>query len=102
MDVDEESAESDNPLKAIDWLVERFRVPLEGSAAEVSESWSEFEAIVVYATQFISLSTMEYRSVWRRLFHAPNSSKWSNILSLASHLFLFQYLMASLSKLFHR
>ena len=84
IDEGQESAESDNPLKAIDRLVERFRVPLEGVAAEVSEIRSEFEAIVVYATQFISLSTMEYRSVWWRLFHAPNSLEWCNILNLAS------------------
>ena len=43
--------------------------------------------MVQYATQFISLSTMEYQSVWWRLFHAPNSSEWSNVLSLATLLF---------------
>ena len=30
---------------------------------------------------------MEYQSVWWRLFHAPNSSEWTNILCLASLLF---------------
>ena len=83
----QESAKSENPLNAIDRLVERFRVPLEGAAAEVSEIRCEFEAMISYATQFISLTTMEYQSVWWRLFHAPNSSEWSNILSLASLLF---------------
>ena len=76
-----------DPLDAIDRLVERFRFPLEGAAAEVSEIRGEFETMVEYATQFISLSTMEYQSVWWRLFHAPNSSEWSNVLCLASLLF---------------
>ncbi len=76
----QESAERENPLNAIDRLVERFRIPLEGAAADVSEIRGEFEAIVSYATQFISLSTMEYQSVWWRLFHAPNSSEWSTVL----------------------
>ena len=53
----------------------------------MSEIHSEFEELVVYATQFISLSTMEYRSVWWRLFHVPNSSEWFNVLSLANLLF---------------
>lgn len=83
----QESTGSENPLDTIDRLVERFRVPLEGAAAEVSEIRGEFEAMVSYASQFISLSTMEYQSVWWRLFHAPNSSEWSNVLSLASLLF---------------
>jgi len=38
-----ESAGSENPVNAIDRLVERFRVPLEGAAAEASEIRGEFE-----------------------------------------------------------
>ena len=53
----------------------------------MSEIRGEFEATVLYASQFISLSTMEYQSVWWRLFNAPNSSEWSNVLSLARLLF---------------
>lgn len=83
----EGTQQSEDPLDAIDRLVERFRFPLEGAAAEVSEIRGEFETMVEYATQFISLSTMEYQSVWWRLFHAPNSSEWSNVLCLASLLF---------------
>ena len=83
----EETQGSENPLDAIHRLVERFRVPLEGAAAEASEIRWEFEAMILYATQFISLSTMEYQSVWWRLFHAPDSSEWSNVLCLASLLF---------------
>jgi len=64
---------SEDPLDAIDRLVECFRFPLEGTAVEVSEIRREFAAMVQYATQFISLSTMEYQSVWWRLFRAPNS-----------------------------
>ena len=78
---------SEDPLDAIDRLVECFRFPLEGTAVEVSEIRREFAAMVQYATQFISLSTMEYQSVWWRLFHAPNSSEWPNILCLATLLF---------------
>ena len=46
------------------------------------EIHGEFDAMILYAAQFISLSTMEYQSVWWRLFHALNSSEWSNVFSL--------------------
>ena len=85
----DETQKSEDPLDAIDRLVDRFKFPLEGvsESAEISEIRGEFETMVSYATQFISLSTMEYHSVWWRLFHAPNCSEWSNILCLASLLF---------------
>lgn len=75
----EDMQASENPLDAIDWLVKRFKIPLEGAAAETSEIRGEFEAMVSYATQFISFSTMKYQLVWWRLVHAPNSSEWSNL-----------------------
>ena len=85
--LDEVQESTESPLTAIDRHVEHFRIPLEGAAAEVSEIHGKFEAVVSYATEFISFSTMEYQSVWWRLFHAPNSSQWSNILILAGLLF---------------
>ena len=38
-------------------------------------------------SNFISLSTLDYQSVRWRLFNSPNSSEWSNILTLATLLF---------------
>jgi len=40
-----------------------------------------------YACQYISLSTLEYRAVWWRLFHAPVSPEWGNVLTLVELLF---------------
>ena len=77
----------ENPMDAIDRLVEHFKVPLEGADAKLDEIRWEFEAMLSYAGQFISLSTLDYQSVWWRLFNAPNSSEWSNILKLATLLF---------------
>ena len=36
---------------------------------------------------YISLSNMDYQSVWWRLFHSPNSLEWSNVLTLTKLLF---------------
>ena len=94
-------AVSENPLNAIDRLAETYKVPLEGAGTEIDEIRIEFEAMVTYAVPFMSLSTLDYQSVWWRLFHAPNSSEWSNIVILATLLFPYQHQMAQLKEYFH-
>ena len=86
-DQSDSDEDGEDPFKAIDQLTERFKFPLEKAGADLSEMRSEFEAMISYATQFISLATMEYQSVWWHLFHAPNKSEWSNVLILANLLF---------------
>ena len=76
-----QQTESDDPLDAMDRLVEQFRFPLERATAEVLEVRREFETMIQYGSQFISL---DYQAVWWRLFHAPNASEWSNVLCLVS------------------
>ena len=62
----------ENPMDAIDRLVERFKTPLEGANSQLDEICCEFEAMVSYAGQFISLSTLDYsraseqRTLWER------------------------------------
>ena len=78
----------ENPLVAIDTLVENFKVPLrEGADAQLDDIHCEFEAMVSYAGQFISLSILYYQSVWWRSSHVPNSAEWANALTLAPLLF---------------
>ena len=78
--------ENDN-LEAIDRLVTRFTIPLQSAGAQIEEIHTQFDALLKYATQYVSLSTMDYRGVWWRLFHAPNASEWTNALMLAELLF---------------
>ena len=40
-----------------------------------------------YVVHFISLSTLDYRSVWWQLFNAPSKSDWQNSLLLIELLF---------------
>ena len=66
----------ENPMDTIDRLVEHFKT------RELILSWMKsVVSLVSYASQFISSSTLDYQSVWWRLFHAPN---WSNVLKLAT------------------
>ena len=61
--------------------------PLLKANARVEAIHSEFESMLEYACQYISLSTLEYRAVWWRLFHAPVSPEWGNVLTLVELLF---------------
>ena len=56
-------ADNEYPLNAIDRLVEAYKVPLKGAGAEVGEICIEFEVMMAYAVQFISLSTLDYQGV---------------------------------------
>ena len=76
-----------NPLDEVLRLVTRFKVPLLGAEAETGEIHREFTEMMDYAASFISLSTLEYRSVWWRLFNAPTKCDWRSALLLVQLLF---------------
>ena len=52
-----------------------FRVPLEAANANLNEICHEFNPILSYYGQFVSL-------VWWCLFYSPNSAELSNVLVL--------------------
>ena len=83
----EKALEEENDLQAVDRIVERFTVPLESAGSNTAEIHAEVVEIMQYASQYFSLSTMDYRSVWWRLLHAFNASEWGNALLLVQLLF---------------
>ena len=83
----EKALQEDNDMVAIDRLVQRFSIPLQGAGDDTDELVKEFREMISYASQYIALSVLDYHSVWWRLFHAPSSSEWPNILILAELLF---------------
>ena len=72
-----------DPLEPIQRLGVRFKVPLESAGVDINKLRDEFYDMMLYATQFISLATLDYRTVWWRLFHSPNSSSWPQFFKLA-------------------
>jgi hypothetical protein len=83
----DESSECDPPMEAIVRLGVRFKHPLESNGVDIEQLKDEFHDMITYASQFISLATLDYQSVWWRLYHAPNMSSWCNILQLVQLLF---------------
>ena len=79
----------ENPHSAapIDRLGERFEQPLVSAGVDITERRKEFIEQLEHSTQFISLSTLSYKEVWWRLFHALCASQWTNILTLAKLIF---------------
>lgn len=60
----------------------KFKTPLESAGVSIEELRTEFMDVLEHATQFISLSTLNYQEVWWKIFHSPYASEWSNILTL--------------------
>ena len=83
----EKAVEEEDDLAAIDRIVERFATPLLGAEADTNAIKGEFANMIEYAVQYMAIATLDYHSVWWRLFHAPNSAEWSNVLILAELLF---------------
>ena len=83
----EKALEEENDMAAIEQLVARFAVPLQGARTNTDEMVKEFGDMISYASQYIALSVLDYHSVWWRLVHAPTSAEWVNILILAELLF---------------
>ena len=83
----EKAIEEEDQLEAVDRLVERFTVPLEGAGANPAEIHAEFVNMMQYASQHFSLATVDYRSVWLQIFHAFDSTEWTNVLMLTQLLF---------------
>ena len=57
------------------------------AGANPAEIHAEFVNMMQYASQYFSLATMDYRSVWWQIFHAFDSTEWTNALMLAQLLF---------------
>lgn len=79
----EKLVQEDDDLAAIDRLVKRFSSPLQGAQADTTVIKAEFGNMIEYAVQYIATTSLDYQSVWWRLFHASTSAEWSNVLTLA-------------------
>ena len=83
----EKLVRENHTLEEINRLVTRFKIPLQGSGAVIEEIDKEFGEMIEYAVNFISLSTLDYSSVWWKLFHCPSKCDWVNALTLVELLF---------------
>ena len=92
--------ESTAATQAISRLGTRFKSPLTSAKVEIDRLHEEFHEMISYAIQFVSISTLDYRSVWWRLYHSPNASSWTNILALVQLLFTLPVSNGKLERVF--
>ena len=74
-------------MASIHRLVQRFDAPLQAAEANTNIIKAEFCDMITYAVQYIAVSSLDYHSVWWKLFHTPNATEWENALTLAELLF---------------
>ena len=71
------------------YLSQRFQCPLQQAGINTATLESEQDEMVYYAKHYLNISTEENSVIWWKLFNAPVSKEWSNILGLAELLFSF-------------
>ena len=67
---------------AIELLSSNFRNPLEATGVDIPSLHDEMKDVVIFAWEYLSIETTDYRKEWYNLFIYPNSSDWPNILLL--------------------
>ena len=72
---------------ALLYLSQRFQCPLQQAGIDIAALESEWDEMVDYAKHYLNISTEENGVIWWKLFNAPVSKEWSNILGLAELLF---------------
>ena len=55
-----------------------------------------------YSIEFLSLSTMHYRKIWRHIFSALRSKAWSDVLTLVELLFTIPVGNGKLERMFSK
>ena len=73
---------------ALEWIAERFKIPLEKANVNLSLLQEEWDDIVDYARRGTLISVQDdYKSVWWKLYNAPSAPRWFNILSVSELIF---------------
>ena len=73
-------------IEAVEYIIARFREPLEAKGGDMSSILDEVEDAVQYARKFFSIAD-DYHKIWYKLHVVPDASKWPNVLLLCSLLF---------------
>ena len=85
---------------AIELLSSRFRNPLKATGVDILSLRDEMEDVVIYAREYLSIETTDYRKVWYNLFLCPNLSDWPNILLLCKLAFSLPFSNARVKQIF--
>ena len=83
----EKSANTAFGYEALDCISTRFLVPLENASVNCARLNEEWDDIVEYAKRYLNLVQDNYKVIWWKLFNAPDSTKWTNVLAVVELLF---------------
>ena len=68
--------------EALECISIRFLVPLENASVNCALLNEEWDDIVEYAKRYLDLVQDDYHVIWWKLFNAPDSTNWTNILAV--------------------
>ena len=96
----EKSEDSSFGYEALQCVSTRFLVPLENANVNCALLNEEWDDIVEYAKRFLNLAKEDYKVIWWKLFNAPDSSKWTNLLTVVELLFCLPVSNGHLERIF--
>lgn len=96
----EKSANTAFGYKALECISTRFLVPLENASVNCALLHEEWDDIVEYAKRYLNLVQDDYKVIWWKLFNAPDSTKWTNILAVVELLFCLPVSSGHLERVF--
>ena len=87
-------------LSAVDYIVERFRAPLQAKGADIFSLREETQSILQYARQHLPIVSEPYRKIWYYLHASPNAGQWKNALLLCELVFSLPFSNAKVERIF--
>ena len=85
---------------ALLYLSQRFQYPLQQAGIDTAALQSEWDEMVDYAKHYLNIFTEENSVIWWKLYNAPVSKEWSNILGLGELLFSLSMSNGHLERIF--
>ena len=58
-------------MDSINNLVQKFKIPLKGAGANVDDIFKKISTMIEFACDYMAVHTLQYQSVWWRLFNSP-------------------------------
>jgi hypothetical protein len=85
---------------AVEYIVDKFREPLEAKNACICSLQDEIDEVVDFYRRYFKSQAEDYRRIWYKLFTAPDAKKWPNVILVSELLFSLPFSNSKVEKAF--
>lgn len=90
--------------EGLEYLFNHFKIPLTnaGVTASFPELLTQWQNLLEYANEFLSISNTSYKKTWYRIFNSPRKTQWKDILIMVELIFTIPVSNAKLERMFSK